>query len=35
MRFSAQNKPFKIERNKEGDLTIMTPVGGIGGTHEQ
>lgn len=35
MRFSEQNKPFKIERNKEGDLTIMTPVGGIGGTHEQ
>jgi len=34
MRFSAQNKPFKIERNKEGDLTIMTPVGGIGSTHE-
>jgi len=35
MRFSEQNKPFKIERNKEGDLTIMTPVGGIGGTHEK
>jgi Uma2 family endonuclease len=35
MRFSRQNKPFKIERNKEGDLTIMTPVGGIGSTHEQ
>ena len=35
MRFSAQNQPFKIERNKEGDLTIMTPVGGIGSTHEQ
>ena len=34
MRFSEQNKPFKIERNKEGDLVIMTPVGGIGGTHE-
>ena len=35
MRFSAQNQPFKIERNKEGDLTLMTPVGGIGSTHEQ
>jgi len=35
MRFSEQNKPFKIERNKEGDLTIMTPVGGIGSTHER
>jgi len=34
MRFSERNKPFKIERNKEGELTIMTPVGGIGGTHE-
>jgi Uma2 family endonuclease len=35
MRFSAQNGPYKIERNKEGDLTIMTPVGGIGSTHER
>ncbi len=35
MRFSEQNKPYKIERNSEGDLTIMTPVGGIGGTHEK
>ena len=35
MRFSAQNKPWRIERNQEGDLTIMTPVGGIGGTHEK
>ncbi len=34
MRFSAENKPYKIERNKEGEITIMTPVGGIGGTHE-
>lgn len=34
MRFSEQNKPYKIERNKDGELTIMTPVGGIGGTHE-
>jgi len=35
MRFSEQNKPFKIERNKEGELVIMTPVGGVGGTHER
>lgn len=34
IRFSEQNKPYKIERNKEGDLVIMTPVGFIGGTHE-
>jgi Uma2 family endonuclease len=35
MHFSARNKGYKIERNKDGDLTIMTPVGGIGGTHER
>ncbi len=35
MRFSEQNKPWRIERNKDGELTIMTPVGGIGGTHEK
>jgi Uma2 family endonuclease len=34
MRFSERNKPFKVERNKEGELVIMTPVGGIGSTHE-
>ena len=34
MRFSERNKPYKIERNQEGDLTIMTPVGGIGSNHE-
>jgi Uma2 family endonuclease len=34
MRFSAKN-PYKIERNRDGELTIMTPVGGIGGTHEK
>ncbi len=34
MRFSETNKPYKIERSKDGELTIMTPVGGIGGTHE-
>ena len=35
MRFSEQNKPYKIERNKEGEITVMTPVGGIGSTHER
>ncbi|MES2391463.1 MAG: Uma2 family endonuclease [Acidobacteriota bacterium] len=34
MRFSAENKPYKIERTREGDITIMTPVGGIGSNHE-
>ncbi len=34
MRFSEQNKPYKIERNKEGQLIVITPVGFIGGTHE-
>jgi len=35
MRFSSRNNPYKIERNKEGELTIMTPVGGVGSTHER
>ena len=30
MRFSAENKGYKIERNNRGDITIMSPVGGIG-----
>lgn len=34
IRFSERNKPFKIEQNNKGEITIMTPVGGIGGTHE-
>ncbi len=34
MRFSAKN-PYQVERNKEGELTITTPVGGIRGTHEK
>jgi Uma2 family endonuclease len=34
MRFSACNRPYRIERNKEGEITIMTPVGGIGSNHE-
>lgn len=34
MRFSEQNKPYRIERTKEGDILVMTPIGYIGGTHE-
>ena len=34
IRFSEENKPYKIERNKYGDITIMTPVGGIGSADE-
>jgi len=34
MRFSERNRPYKIERNKEGEITIMTPVGFVGGTYE-
>lgn len=34
MSFSDRNKPYRIERNREGELIVMTPVGGIGGTHE-
>jgi Uma2 family endonuclease len=34
MRFSQHNKPYKIERNKEGEIAITTPVGYKGGKHE-
>jgi Uma2 family endonuclease len=34
MRFSEENKPYKIERNKYGEIVIMTPVGGTGSNHE-
>lgn len=34
MTFSSRNQPYKIERNNQGEITVMTPVGGIGGTHE-
>jgi Uma2 family endonuclease len=34
MRFSADNQGYKIERTKSGDITIMSPVGGIGSSHE-
>ena len=34
IRFSRDNKPYKIERNNRGEITIMSPVGGIGSVHE-
>ena len=34
MRFSEDNKPYKIERNNRGEITIMSPVGGIGSVDE-
>jgi Uma2 family endonuclease len=34
MRFSEVNKPYKIERSKEGEITIMTPVNYLGAKHE-
>jgi Uma2 family endonuclease len=34
MRFSEENKPYRIERNRFGKIIIMTLVGGIGSTHE-
>lgn len=34
IRFSEVNKPYRFERNKYGEIVMMTPVNGIGGTHE-
>jgi len=34
MKFSATNKPYRIEQNKEGEITIMTPVNYRGGKQE-
>jgi Uma2 family endonuclease len=34
MQFSASNKPYRIEQNKEGEITVMTPLGGIGASNE-
>lgn len=34
LRISEQHRPCKIERNNRGEITIMTPVGGIGDTHK-
>lgn len=34
MRLSRENRPYKIERTAGGEISVMTPVGGIGGTHE-
>ncbi len=32
--FSRSNKPYQIERNKDGEITVMTPVGIEGGRRE-
>ncbi len=32
--FSRKNRPYRVEKNTEGDLIIMTPVGGEGGYWE-
>ena len=32
--FSIRNKPWRFEREKNGEITIMTPVGGTGSLHE-
>ena len=32
--FSRKNKPYRIEKNKEGELVVMTPVGKEGGKRE-
>jgi Uma2 family endonuclease len=32
--FSRKNKPYRIEKNRNGDITIMTPVGGLGSEWE-
>jgi Uma2 family endonuclease len=34
MRFSEENKPYKIERNKYGDITIQSHTGGISSLHQ-
>ena len=32
--FSEVNKPYRFERNKCGEIVMMTPLGGIGGSNE-
>ena len=32
--FSRKNEPYRIEKNKDGDITVMTPVGTEGGKRE-
>jgi Uma2 family endonuclease len=34
MRFSQENTPYRFERTRDGEITIMSPVGGIGSMHE-
>lgn len=33
--FSRRNRPYRIEKNKDGELVIMTPVGRKGGKREE
>jgi len=34
IRFSEVNRPYRFERNKHGEIVMMSPVGGIGATQE-
>jgi Uma2 family endonuclease len=34
IRFSRQNRPYRFERNRDGEITMMSPVGGLGSIHE-
>ena len=34
LRFSSENPDFRMERNAQREITILSPVGGVGGTHE-
>jgi Uma2 family endonuclease len=34
IRFSEANRPYRFERNKEGEITMMSPTGGIGSLNE-
>ncbi len=34
MRFSEAHRPHRFERNKHGEIIVMSPVGGIGSIHE-
>jgi hypothetical protein len=34
IRFPEQNKPYRFERSKDGEIVVITPVGGIGSKNE-
>lgn len=34
MHFSRRNRPYRVELNNAGEITVMTPVGGIGSNFE-